>query len=205
MKTFLTRAILLSASFASIALLSPCLGQADRESVPYDFHRTINGSKFSFVMLVPQDLLSLHPTAKVDKKLRKKYPCSGLYSDEDSGNPIWTVTWYSPNIYPAPDGIHLAKLLVWPEKDQYDTVGVTFYRNGQKMQEFTIKQLVADIDTLPLSASHFWWLRSAQWDEYGLFVLETLAGDKRVFNPSRMKGPPLTEKNVSCKVQSIEK
>jgi hypothetical protein len=179
---------------------------ADREAPPNDYVQATTDGRYVFVMLVPEDLQGATlPSVEIAKRIRKRYPCSGMYRKEDPRIPLWTVDWYSFTVYPSTDGIHLAQLRTWPDKDEYDIAGVIFYRNGQKLEEFTVRQLIKDLDILPLTVSHYHWLKQAQWEDFGLFAVETLTGEKRVFNPSRMKGPGREPPQVTCRPNSLYK
>jgi hypothetical protein len=191
--------ILLSVVFFA----SPSL--ADREALPKDYVQAVTDGRYVFVMLAPAGLKDDPPSVEFDKEIRKRYPCSGLYRKEDSRRPLWTVAWYSFNVFPSTDGIHLARLTTWPESDAYDIPGLMLYRNGQMLQEFTVRHLVKDVDILPLSVSHYKWLKHAQWEDDGLFVIETLTGEKHVFNPSRMKGPGREPPQATCTPNSLYK
>ena len=173
-------------------------GFADREAPFHDFVQPTASGTYVFVMLVTPEFQEASLTPQ-DREIRKRYPCSGLFRKDNLKNPLWTVDWYAPIVYPSSDGKHLARLTTWPPKDEYNSPVIQFYRSGNKLREFTVRELVTDIDILPRSVSHYSWLRHAEWDEqYGLFIVETLSGEKRVFNPQRMKGPEIEQQKLAC-------
>src|SRR5919201_540577 len=79
----------------------PLLG--DHEAVPRRYVIVTKNRKFLFVMLPPPYLRrEFEPD---------KYPASGLYPNDGSTRPIWTVEWYSwgRDVDISGDGVHLVR------------------------------------------------------------------------------------------------
>src|SRR5262245_18856959 len=94
-----TRTFILSVLFV-LALVSPSL--ADREASPNDFIQNVAGGRYLFVMLVTPELQGAGvATAGIDKEIRKRFPCSGLYRKDEAKTPMWTVDWYSFTVSPS--------------------------------------------------------------------------------------------------------
>jgi hypothetical protein len=121
--------------FATV--LPPIQVRADSQAPPFDYAIFTEDKNYIFIMLVPpkettqMDEVSskgppYYPTVIYDSDepwengtvqapdyLRIKYPCSGLYRNNGSSTPIWTVDWYSYSFYLFPDGEHLVRRGPW--------------------------------------------------------------------------------------------
>jgi hypothetical protein len=156
--------------------------------------------QYLFVMLAPP---SADPALDPDntdhaKMLRQKYPSSGLYRNDGSTEPLWTADWYAYYVHPADDGIHLvredsaARTLApfiskpLPQeivREQLDGPALTFLANGQELRTYTVRELVADPDSLPHSVAHVLWMADATITRDGTrFVLTTQDAHQIVFD-----------------------
>ena len=61
--------------------------------------------------------------------LRRKYTFSGLYRNNGSIEPLWTVDWYASSVIVASDGSHLIRL-----DGVYDLPEFTFFSEGRKIR-----------------------------------------------------------------------
>jgi hypothetical protein len=50
------------------------------------------------------------PRVRKDAEIRRVYPQSGLYRNDGSAAPLWTVDWYAFKVFVASDGVHLVRL-----------------------------------------------------------------------------------------------
>lgn len=139
-----------------------------------------------------------------NKKLRTNYPCSGLYRNDGSDTPLWTVNWYAFWVFVHPDGKHLIRMGRWPRfDDRYDELAVAFYRNGNELEKFTIQDLVANPKLLPRSVSHYEWRKDVAFDEKsGILHIETETGELYDFNVFEMS-PEKRNAVTSCKPNDL--
>ncbi len=86
-----------------------------------------------------------------------KYPQSGLYLNDDSSNPLWTIDWLGSVILPA-DGIHLVRRGPWPRLEEgYNVEALSFFANGKLLKSYVVRDLVDFPWLLPDSVSHYRW------------------------------------------------
>src|SRR6516162_11460738 len=76
--------------------------RADKPATPATRTEIIANGKFLFVMLCPLAL-----ETEQGKAIRAKYPESGLYKNDGSKEPFWTVDWYREKVTVASDGVHM--------------------------------------------------------------------------------------------------
>lgn len=138
-----------------------------------------------------------------DKKLRTKYPCSGLYRNDGSDTPIWTVNWYALRVFVHPDGEHLIRNGRWPRFNDYNELAVAFYRNGNELEKYTVQDLVANPELLPRSVSHYEWREDVAFDEKsGILHIETKTSEIYDFNVFEMS-PEKSNKVTSCRPNDL--
>ena len=79
------------------------------------------------------------------------YPVSGLYRNDGSLEPLWSVPWYSFSVAVADDGEHLVRYGPWPSSTA--ELAVAFYRRGELIRAYRIDELVRSPEVLPRSVS----------------------------------------------------
>jgi len=92
-------------------LLNAVPGFGDSVAPPSSFSTVSANGKYVFVMIAPvrseEDGIYLRPEDRKDARtLRAKYHVSGLYRNDGSTTPLWTVNWYAYSVLVAFDGIH---------------------------------------------------------------------------------------------------
>ena len=119
---------------ALVSLTRPRTVFGDQEIIDRDYSSITSNSEFIFVMFVPDEEIESRmesansseylPSSNytsilnflqregmgTNKKLRANYPCSGLYRNDGSDKPIWTVNWYALRVFVHPDGKHLVRM-----------------------------------------------------------------------------------------------
>lgn len=157
---------------------------------------------------LPPDLQKLYPSPNytsrqdfierngigIDKALRVQYPASGLYRNDGSNTPIWTVDWYAQWVFVHPDGEHLVRMGRWPRYKGdsqgnliYDELAIAFYNNGNETISYTVQDLVVSPESLPRTVSHYEWRKQISLDEpKGILTVETWTGEKYQFDIIRM-------------------
>ena len=104
------------------------------------------------------------------------YPASGLYPENGSVTPIWSVDWHAPTVYLNGDGRYLIRMGPWAQKR--DDLAVAFYDRGKILRAYSIDDLVRNPDDLPRSTSHFRWQKQINLDdENGSFRVATLGNE----------------------------
>jgi hypothetical protein len=89
------------------------------------------------------------------KELRAKYPRSGLYRNDGSSTPLWTVDWYSDSIALSSDGIHLCSLA--GDVQDLSSEALVFYENGEEIRRHTVGDLVRSMKDLSWSFGSYSW------------------------------------------------
>lgn len=172
-------------------LLWSAQASGDEEALPRDYSQVTENGQYVFVMLPTKQ--GWFDFVDEDKKLRDKYPQSGLYRNDGSTTPLWAVDWHAGEVYPSSDGKHLVEMgpwaRVWDEKDlepggpALKQLAVAFHENGKLLKEYTIGEVVDDAKKLPKTVSHFGWKKDVELDEgLGRFTVTTLEGKRFVFD-----------------------
>lgn len=134
------------------------------------------------------------------REVRAKYPKSGYY--RDSGELVWELDApYAPidNVFPLPDGIHLARLEGdwWIERDypagtrlspaeeakQLAAPGVGFYANGKLIRTIPVSDLLSDPGDVKHSPRYVLWAAGAVLKPDGQFVVLTQDATRISFDP----------------------
>lgn len=128
-----------------------------------------------------------HLMARVreEMRLRRKYPASGLYRNDGSTRPLWTVEWYEggpDSIRVASDGVHLVRHPTLAN-DAYD-MGVTFYARGRPLRSYKVSELLLENDKMGYTSAYAyrWWENNELNDDAGTFTIMKLNDSRVVFN-----------------------
>lgn len=113
------------------------------------------------------------PKATLRNASGELYPSSGLYPDNDSLTPIWSVDWYARTVLLSRDGRYMIRRGAWASTP--DNLAVAFYDRGKLLQAYSVSDLVRNPGDLPHSVSHFKWQKEGYLDdEKGILHLTTL-------------------------------
>ncbi|HKZ55002.1 MAG TPA: hypothetical protein VJ123_05955 [Anaerolineales bacterium] len=149
---------------------------ADWPRIPYDYTQLAPGGRFVFVMLTPEEERQV-------PSIRSQYPEAGMYRNDGSATPLWTVDWYSFKVDLTSDGVYLVRWGPWPGWGEFGELALAFYRNGHKLKSYKVRDLVAIPELLPRSASHYQWLKSALFNDAARVVkVETYNGETYAFD-----------------------
>ena len=165
-----------SAIFAvAILALADVPAVADEEAPESFYTKLTPDGLHLFVMISP------YPNALERQNSRITYTQSGLYRNDGSSTPIWTVTWYAHNVEPLSDGVHLVRPGPWASSSNSEAVA--FFAKGKLIRSYTVRDLVADPDLMPHSVSHFKW-RSYEHlnDHEKTYTIETKHGERYKFD-----------------------
>ncbi len=171
------------AFLAVIFMLIPNSALADSEVAPHSYKEVVGNNKFVFVMVYPGS-----PEVKTEDG--KAYASTGLYKNDNTTEPLWTLDGYSHKVFISSDGNYAAKLGPWPKlrpggSRDLNQLVVAFYDKGKLTNEYYIKDLVVDAGKLQKSVSHFMFNKKLNFDEAkNIIKLETEDGSSYVFDMS---------------------
>jgi hypothetical protein len=158
-------------------VLWPGSAMGDRERGPYPHSEPTWDGAYVFVM-VPEERDG-SPKSWTDPKgttvagVRPTYTESGLYRNDGSTTPLWTVDWYAHGFTPLPDGVHLVRRGPWARDPSSEAVA--FFANGVLLKSYRVSDLVAKPSRMTHSVSHFMWRRSGglrpETKEYEILTL----------------------------------
>jgi hypothetical protein len=151
----------------AVFLALPGRTVADRPAAPRDYTKETENGEYLFVMLAPQQWAKSQ-----GRGIRTTYKQSGLYRNDGSATPLWSVYWYSFEVYPSSDGRHVVQMGPWAS--DVEEMAVSFYRDGKELKAYRIKDLVRDESKLEHTVSHFSWRSSLRYDDkHGFLFLKT--------------------------------
>jgi hypothetical protein len=121
--------------------------------------------------------------ARALRQLRETYKVSGLYPNDGSTTPLWTIDWFATDIFVASDGIHLIRRGGPSSLSGSDAV--TFFARGQQLKLYRIVDLIPNFDALPASTTTARWLAEDHFDDAALrYTVWTNQGREYVFDVS---------------------
>jgi hypothetical protein len=167
-------------------ILTPLLAYGDTVAPPYSYAIPSSDGKFVFVMLSPieaeRDGLYLSDEDRQEsQRLRAKYRSSGMYLNNGSVTPLWTVDWYAYTVFVASDGIHLVRRGTWAET--LSDEAITFFANGKELRSYKVGDLVDTRFLLPNTVAQIMWVDNINLDdEKGTLTVTTLSKEKYVFD-----------------------
>ena len=141
--------------------------RADSIASPYSYKEVVPSGKYVFVMISPLTIDNdaggwNEETAAGIREIRRNYKRSGMYRNDGSTEPLWTVDWYA-GVVVASDGVHLIRHGPWPALPEswykgplgpaLDQEALSFFANGQLVRTYRIGELVKDPDRLPRRSS----------------------------------------------------
>jgi len=168
-------------------LLSPFSdANADSVALPHSYTQLSPNGKFIFVMLAPfpperDGRIYIESIRNEIQEIRAKYNISGLYKNDESNSPLWTVDWYSFSVEISSDGKHLIRNGPWARTS--DQEAVSFFNNGKLLRTYKINELVDFPFLMPASVSHFRWSYEKTLDEQNnIYSIATLHGELYKFD-----------------------
>lgn len=180
MRRFLLLLVLLGAIFGL-----PSFASADEPNVVRDFSQASPNGEFLFVLLANDTIDSYNQAGSVlvDENLRQSYPQSGLYRNDGSNTPLWTVDWNANEVIVSSDGHSLVRWGPFPVGGNFDEIALEFYRDGQLLKSYQVDDLVSEPSKLPETVSHYLWLKTSSYDDAtGQLSLETETGEQYHFD-----------------------
>ena len=167
-------------------MLMPLPAFADTEAMRRSYVSPSANNKFLFVMIasieIESDGISYGDEGKKEaQRIRAKYPSSGMYLNDGSTKPLWTVDWYAHSVLVASDGNHIIRRGGWATK--LSDEAFTIFEQNKVIRSYQISDLVDTELLLPHTAHHFQWEEAIALDDYNhtLFV-STLSKERYVFD-----------------------
>lgn len=113
--------------FLSLFIFFSSIAQADKPAPPSTYKITSPNEQYVFVMIAPLTLeqeLSYWIESKQKQilEVRSIYSASGMYRNNGSKDPLWTVDWFSYSVEIANDGSHLVRPGPWARKLEDDAI-----------------------------------------------------------------------------------
>jgi hypothetical protein len=152
---------------------------------PPESYKTYSADKaFVFVMIAPGG------------GMFDIYAQSGLYKNDTSTEPLWTVEWYARSVAVANDGKHVVRYAgphAYEEARNPDRTkrvvtdadlkkeALSVFAKGKLVKTFAIGDFVTDAKALPHSVTFFRWHKLARLDDYkGRLTVDTLDGTRAI-------------------------
>lgn len=147
--------------FLCCIVLLPISVFADSPVHPFSYEVFSSNNKFVFAMIAP---VSFEEDGEFEndeneakaKNVRSRYTKSGLYINNGSTNPVWTVDWYAPIVYLAADGTHLIRER-YPPAENLDDEAITFFANGKEIRTYKVGDFIDSTRFVPKSAAFIYW------------------------------------------------
>ncbi|HJZ56195.1 MAG TPA: hypothetical protein VKE74_14610 [Gemmataceae bacterium] len=183
---------------AGLSALGPVpLAFADKSGPPTTYTKASADGQYIFVMISPNEVdaeLKLYndEAAKKVRAIRAMYTRSGLYKNDGSKEPLWTVDWYAAGVLVPSDGVHLVRFQYMPfykaprgepvDKEGLKTEGVTFFAKGKEIRKYQVADLIERPELLTRSVVHYQWVKAPVLrDKEGQLEIVTLDGNRFVF------------------------
>jgi hypothetical protein len=135
----------------AIALSLPVITPADQEACPWAFTMESADKKYIFVMLK-----SCYRGERAGRYDSDRYPQSGLYLNDGSTTPLWTVDWCGAVVLPS-DGVHVVREGWEGTSESWTEEAITFFADGRRLKSYR----VCDLVTIPWLLPHSYW--GYQW------------------------------------------
>jgi hypothetical protein len=162
----------------SLLFILPTIAYGDSEAPLCSYVRDSPNGKYLFVMLAPRN-------ARYDDgaELKNIFPASGMYLNDVSKTPLWTVDWYAHSVMVFSDGVHVVRSGPWAR--ELSDEALTFFANGKMLRSYRVGDLVDLKIFLERTVSHFWWERAddSEFNETNhTFSLATISDEKYTFD-----------------------
>jgi tetratricopeptide (TPR) repeat protein len=157
-----------------LILLSALPAKADMEGTPGSYTIETANKKYIFVMF--------DPGSNFVSDAMKRYPQSGLYLNNGSTTPLWTVDWYGQVRLPS-DGVHLVRYGGWARTSgTYTEEAITFFAAGKELKSYKTRDLVYFPQLLPHSVSHYEWQDALSLNETYSLVIKIYGNEGNAYS-----------------------
>lgn len=202
-RDFIKKVSLLASIFLVLVFLFivNSVALADRPMRPYSYKKIIPGTKYIFVMFGDEDYRSTHTAPPKDFEVGEdlaKYHSSGLYANDNTSVPLWSVSWYAfpSDVFLSSDGKYVARMGPWAllmdRGPDLTELAVAFYENGNLLKRYSVIELLSkkpeltngvQYDIISASVSHYTWKKSVFFDKSKEYLhILTLEGIEYIFD-----------------------
>jgi hypothetical protein len=155
----------------------------DSPSPPSTYQVVSADQKFVFVMVPPYSLdneLKFWNESFGEKvrQIRSEHGVSGMYRNDGTSEPLWTVSWYAFGTEIYSDGVHLVRHGPWASK--LSDEGISFFARDRLLRTYLVSDLVKDKSKLKRSVSHFEWSADQRLDD-SMLRYTLLTVDRRCY------------------------
>ena len=157
--------------FTMTLLFRASTSAADSIAPPSTYLVESADQQFVFVMVPPlsleQELRFLSEDfGEKTRKIREAHPVSGLYRNDGTSEPLWTVDWYASGAEIYSDGVHLVRHGPWAQR--LSDEAISFFANGKLLRSYRVSDLIKDRSRLERTVSHFFWQEDVRLDDRAL-------------------------------------
>src|SRR5262249_28255328 len=152
------------------------------------YKKVAPGGKYVFVMIAPitveEDVRQvIEEAAARIREIRRLYTRSGMYRNDGSAEPLWTVDWYAHSVELTPDGVHLIRLGPWAwlrddKTPDLDVEAVSFFASGRLLRTYRVGELVDDPGRMKRSVSHYRWEQEGRVSGEFEYTITTFDGNR---------------------------
>lgn len=171
-------------ALALLALSTLALGDSPAPPTTYEVESP--NKQFVFVMIPPitleeeLKLLSQEGGEKL-RQVRGLRSVSGMYRNDGSSEPLWTVSWYAAAVEIFSDGVHLVRHGAWASETANEAI--SFFEKDKLIRSYRISELVRDKTKLKRTVSHFFWSEDQRLEDSTLrYTLLTVDNGLYVFD-----------------------
>lgn len=99
---------------------------------------------------------------KETQRVRNTYPSSGMYLNDDSTQPLWTVDWHSVQVFVSSDGEHVIRMGGY--QTEFSGEALTFFKRNEILGSYKIGDLI-DFRPIPVTPGSIDWEESLSLDD----------------------------------------
>ena len=173
--------------------------RGDSPAPPSTYTEVSANGKFIFVMLPRESMTEElkrynEKHQKVVKDIRERYSKSGMYRNDGSNQPLWTVDpldWWA-GVKITDDGLQAIGQGHWSNlshqmsnatHEDLKQIAFSIYGNGKLIRSFMINELVDNPKLMRASVSHFEWLRKSKIvNDKHQYEIDTYDGNHIIFS-----------------------
>jgi hypothetical protein len=175
----------LVAAAVVFSALGGATATADSVAPPATYTKATLDGKHLLVMVSPlpveNDAIWDCDSGMSVREIRSKYANNGLYRNDGSITPVWTVDWYARSVIVTLDGVHAIRGGPWPSS--IDQEALSFFTRGSLTRTYAVRDLVDVPWLLSWSVSHFTWQENARFDATRLeYTVVTQDGNRFTFD-----------------------
>ena len=200
--------LLLAAVVQALVPGHHCYGDSPAE--PRGYAIPTPNKKYVFRMVTGGSYSTAHVFPRDKKWYRERtyippaYPSSGMYRNDGSKTPLWTVAWYAFEVIPFSDGEHVVRFGPWPS--EYNQLAIAFHHRDKEIARYRIDELVKEPRLLPKTVSHFFWKAGVVYDDkQGLLYLGTLNGELYSFDSRTGKHTEHKCEEIGKELEDVER